>query len=156
MKRSSGRPAADGVRRGRVRRDRPLRAAAVALSALGVGIAAYLTYVHYADASPICVAGSAACERVQQSEYAELAGVPVALLGLLCYAAILAATLSGRELGRILAATLALAGVAFSAYLTVVELFVIEAICQWCVASALTMAALAAVATLRVVEGAPD
>ena len=67
-----------------------LRRAIAAAAILGVAIAAYLTYVHYANVSPICSSGG--CERVQTSSYAELAGVPVALLGLLAYLAILGTT----------------------------------------------------------------
>ncbi len=63
--------------------DRPLRIAALILSILGIGVAGYLTYVHYADISPICAGGSGGCEKVQASDQSRLAGIPVALLGLL-------------------------------------------------------------------------
>lgn len=134
-------------------RDRKLRAAAILLALLGTAIAGYLTYVHYAGATPLCVAGGGACERVQTSRYAELAGVPVALLGLFAYLTILVTTILRHPLAVSTAAVVAVAGLAFSTYLTVVELFVIRAICQWCVASALTMTALAVVTTSRVIVG---
>jgi uncharacterized membrane protein len=57
-----------------------LRRASVALCLAGVGIAGYLTYVHYAGLRPICGI-SRGCETVQTSRYASLVGVPVALLG---------------------------------------------------------------------------
>ena len=69
-----------------------LRTAAIALSVLGLGIAGYLTYVHYAGISPVCEIAHG-CEKVQTSQWSKLAGVPVALLGLLGYAAILGAVL---------------------------------------------------------------
>jgi Vitamin K epoxide reductase family len=67
---------------------RSLRITLAAPSVAGLGIAGYLTYVHYAGVKPVCTAGGS-CEKVQTSAYSELAGVPVALLGLLGYTAIL-------------------------------------------------------------------
>jgi hypothetical protein len=58
-----------------------LRAGALACCALGLAIAAYLTYVHYAGISPVCEIAHG-CEKVQTSQWSSLAGVPVALLGL--------------------------------------------------------------------------
>jgi uncharacterized membrane protein len=125
-----------------------LRSAIVFLALLGLGISIYLTYVHHAGIQPICAA-SGGCERVQNSSYAELAGVPVALIGLVGYSAILLATLLPGEAARLGAAWLAVVGFGFSLYLTYLELFEIHAICQWCVASAVLMAALAALTLLR-------
>jgi uncharacterized membrane protein len=126
-----------------------LRIAVAVLAVAGLGVAGYLTWVHYADLEPICAGGSGGCERVQSSEYAELAGVPVALLGLIGYGAILASLAVPGDAGRFAGALLALAGFGFSAWLTYVELFEIDAICQWCVASAVLMTALAVVTSLR-------
>jgi uncharacterized membrane protein len=112
-------------------------------------VAGYLTWVHYAELEPICAGGSGGCEKVQNSDYAELAGVPVALLGLVGYGAILASLALPGDLGRFSGAVLALAGFGFSAWLTYVELFEIDAICQWCVVSAVLMTALAVVTSLR-------
>jgi uncharacterized membrane protein len=94
---------------------------------------------------------------VQTSEYAKLAGVPVALLGLLGYIAILAALLVPRqgEAARMAAALFALVGFGFSMYLTYRELFTIDAICQWCVASAVIMCAIAVLSVLRVLRVPP-
>jgi uncharacterized membrane protein len=125
-----------------------LRPTIVLLALLGLGISTYLTYIHYAGIQPICAA-SGGCERVQSSSYAELAGVPVALIGLVGYSAILVATLLPGEAARLGASWLSFVGFGFSLYLTYLELFEIHAICQWCVASAVLMAALAALALLR-------
>ncbi|HEU4656995.1 MAG TPA: vitamin K epoxide reductase family protein [Capillimicrobium sp.] len=112
------------------------------LAALGAAVAGYLTTVHYADAAPIC-ALSGGCEKVQSSRYAELGGVPVALIGLAGYASILASLAVARgERGRLARAGMTAIGTGFSLYLTYLELFVIDAICQWCVASAAIMTAL--------------
>ena len=126
-----------------------LRGATAALALAGVAIAGYLTWIHYAGLDPVCVGGTGGCERVQSSPWAELAGIPVAVLGLAAYATILASLALPEQAGRSLAAFVSLVGVGFSAWLTYVELFEIEAICQWCVASAAVMTALAAVSVVR-------
>jgi uncharacterized membrane protein len=120
-----------------------VRRAIAWLAVLGLAISVYLTWVHYADVKPVCT-GISDCERVQSSDYAELAGIPVAVLGVVGYLAILA-SLWTRVEATVLLAYLA-AG--FSAYLTWAELFKIEAICQWCVASAVASIVIAVLATL--------
>ena len=119
------------------------------LALLGLAISAYLTWVHYAGIEPVCT-GISDCERVQSSDYAELIGIPVAVLGLAGYSTILASLWTRVEV----TALLAYLAVAFSAYLTWAEVFKIDAICQWCVASALITVAIAVLATLRAL-GAP-
>ncbi len=117
---------------------------AIAVLALaGLAVSAYLTYVHYAGVEPVCT-GISDCEKVQTSDYAELAGIPVAVLGIVGYLAILASLAVRVELTVLLAYTAA----GFSAYLTWAELFEIEAVCQWCVASAAASVAIAVLATL--------
>lgn len=109
------------------------------LAAAGLGIALYLAVVHYAG-QPIVCTGIGDCEYVNSSEYADIGGVPVAALGAGAYATMLA--LAGYTLVRGSAIALsalwgvAAASFAFSLYLTYVELFVLEAICAWCVGSA--------------------
>jgi uncharacterized membrane protein len=123
----------------------------VVLAVAGIGVAGYLTWVHYADVSPICATGGG-CETVQKSSYSEIGGVPVAILGLGGYVAILAGLLLPGEATRLWTAALALVGAGFSAYLTYLELFVIDAICQWCVASAVIMGVLAVLAVVRLIR----
>ena len=135
--------------------DRRLRLAAIVLAVIGLGVAAYLTYVHYDGIKPVCGLGGD-CEKVQTSEWADLAGVPVALLGLIGYATILATLLVDREQARIAGALVALVGFGFSAYLTYRELFSIDAICPWCVASAVIMTLLAIVMTARLLRAPTD
>jgi uncharacterized membrane protein len=141
-------PAA-GPRTAPVRR---LRIATLVLSLIGVGIAGYLTYIHFAGLEPFCVGGHGACERVQSSPWSELAGVPVAVLGLAGYLAILLSLVLPEDPGRSVAALLSLVGAGFSAWLTYVEIAKIEAICQWCVASAVIMALLAVVSVTRLLR----
>jgi uncharacterized membrane protein len=131
-----------------------LRGAALVCCALGLAISAYLTYVHYAGVSPVCEIAHG-CEKVQTSRWSELAGVPVALLGLLGYAAIGAGLLARGEAALLAAAGLALAGAGFSAYLTYREMFTIQAICIWCVASAALLVALAVITVIRTLRAEP-
>ena len=131
---------------------RGLRIATAGLALIGLGIAGYLTWVHYAGLQPFCVGGGGGCEKVQTSRWAELAGIPVAVLGLGGYVALLATLALPEELGRSVAAFVALVGVGFSAWLTYVEIAKIHAICQWCVASAVLMALLAVVAVIRLLR----
>ena len=125
-----------------------LRSASIAVGLAGLGIAAYLTIVHYAGGQPVCAIAHG-CAIVQKSSYSNLAGVPVALLGLLGYVAILAALARDGERGRTAAAFLSLAGFGFSAWLTYVEVAKLDAICIWCVASAVCMTLLAGLSTVR-------
>jgi uncharacterized membrane protein len=121
-----------------------VRRAIAAFALLGLAISVYLTWVHYAGIDPVCT-GISDCERVQSSDYAELVGIPVAVLGVVGYATLLASLRGPIEL-TVLLAYLA---VTFSAYLTWAELFRIEAVCQWCVVSALASLAIAVLATLE-------
>src|SRR5919197_6678801 len=129
-----------------------LRRLTLVLGVVGVGIAGYLTWVHYAGLKVVCLAGGGGCEKVQSSTYAELAGVPVALLGLIGYAGIAASLLLPDETGRLAVAFLSLVGFGFSMYLTWAELFRIHAICQWCVASATIMTALMLLTLVRLLR----
>jgi uncharacterized membrane protein len=129
--------------------DRTLRLTAALVALAGIGIAGYLTAVHYGNASLVCVKGGG-CETVQKSSYAEVVGIPVALLGLVSYATVLALVIWDSALARLAAATIALLGLLFSIYLLVLQLFVIDAICAWCVANDVVLApALALVTALR-------
>lgn len=135
------------------RRPQKLTLAIAALILLGIGVAGYLTYAHYADIDPVCAGGSGGCHIVQASDYAELFGIPVAMIGLGGYLALAASLFVPGEAGRALGMALALVGAGFSLYLTYLELYVIDAICQWCVASAVIMVLLAALTTARMLRG---
>jgi uncharacterized membrane protein len=118
------------------------------LAATGLLMSAYLTWVHFRGLTPICFSGSGGCETVQASRYSEILGVPVATLGLAAYAGLLSFLLRG-EVGVLFGLFVALVGALFSAYLTWLELFVIHAICQWCVTSAVLMAASLVLTVIR-------
>jgi uncharacterized membrane protein len=107
-----------------------LRAAVAATAAIGASVATYLTVVHYAHVAPICATGG--CEKVQHSSYAELAGVPVALLGVIAYLALIGTAAVRGVTAAFVGALISLAGVTFSGYLLWAQLGPIGAICQWC------------------------
>jgi uncharacterized membrane protein len=126
--------------------DRSLRLLAGAVALAGVGVAGYLTWAHYAGAEVVCLT-SGGCETVQKSSYSEMAGIPVALLGLISYGAIAILLVWDAATARPAAATLAFVGVLFSGYLLVLQLFVIDAVCVWCVANDIVIAPALAVLT---------
>lgn len=129
--------------------EQTLRRAGLLLGLLGLGVATYISIVESGGGSPVCVAGSTGCSTVAESDYAELLGINVAFIGVAGYLAILAAIMIGGDIGRGGGFLFAMIGFGFSAYLTYLELFVIDAICQWCVASAVLMTGLFAVCALR-------
>jgi len=132
---------------------RTLRITMVVLVAIGLGVASYLTYVHYSGIKPICSAGGS-CQEVQTSIYSKLAGVPVALIGLIGYVVIMASLLAREnETTRFATATFTVVGFGFSAYLTYRELFSIHAICEWCASSAVIMTVLMCLAIWRFLRG---
>jgi uncharacterized membrane protein len=136
---------------------------AIALLALvGLFVALYLWLHALGFGGPI-KCGTGACDTVQASPWAVLLGLPVALYGVVGYLTIFVvalvalrpAALHDRRWSVVLAG-LATVGVLFTAYLTYLELFVIHAICRWCVVSAviITVISVVAVAALRREQGA--
>jgi uncharacterized membrane protein len=135
---------------------RNLRILMIALATVGLGVASYLTYVHYSGIPPVCTAGGS-CLKVQTSVYSKLAGIPVALMGLLGYIAILGSLLApDGENTRFATLVFTIAGFGFSAYLTYRELFSIHAICEWCASSAGIMTILMLLAIWRFLREEPD
>ena len=124
-----------------------VRAAIALLSLAGAAIAAYLVYTRYSGAAIFCSTGG--CETVQGSKYAEVAGVPVAVLGMVGYAAILLTALVPGPMAAALGVAFSAVGVAFSGYLLYAQLGPIGAICQWCVANDAVISLVAAACLWR-------
>jgi len=124
-----------------------LRVAVAVLALVAAAIASYLTILHYTHNAPVCP--TSGCETVQRSHYAELVGIPVALLGLLAYLAIAATAASARSEAAAIGAALTLVALVFSAYLLIVSLTVIHAVCVWCVGTDVCVALLTPAALLR-------
>jgi uncharacterized membrane protein len=128
------------------------RIATIVLSLVGIGLASYLTYIHYSGTQVVCT--SDACQLVQTSVYSKLAGIPVALLGLIGYIGIfVSAVLPEREETRLATLGLTAIGFGFSAYLTGRELFSLHQICEWCVSSASIMTILLLLSIFRFLTG---
>ena len=127
--------------------DHRLRAAIAALALSGVAVTSYLVYSRYSGMRLVCSTGG--CETVQHSKYAKAAGVPVAVLGLIAYVAMFLTALSARVEAAAVGAAIALGGLAFGIYLIVIQVAVIDAICQWCLASDAILTALALLCTER-------
>ena len=128
----------------------------VALTSLvGLFVSAYL-YLYKIGRIGTLACGSGACETVQTSQWSRFAGVEVALIGVVGYAALFAVALAALQPAlaerswpaRLLAAMAGL-GVLFTAYLTYLELFVIHAICRWCVGSAVIITSVLVFALLE-------
>jgi len=131
------------------------RMAAALMSLIGLFVSAYL-YLYKIGRIGTLACGSGACETVQTSQWSRVLGVEVALIGVVGYAVLLGVALAGlrpaqaERRGPALAlAGLAGAGVLFSLYLTYVELFVIHAICRWCVGSAVIIVTILLLALLE-------
>jgi uncharacterized membrane protein len=120
------------------------------LALVGLLVSLYL-WLWKIGALGVLACGDGGCERVQLSPYAQIAGIPVAFLGVVGYLAILAASLAGlQERFRPsrwptdAIVLLAGGGVLFSGYLTYLEAAVIHAWCRWCLVSAVIIVAILA------------
>ena len=119
------------------------------MALLGLGVATYIAIAESGGGAPKCIAGGGGCETVANSQYSHLAGINVAVIGIAGYVLLLVAALLPGDSGRFGGFLGALIGFGFSLYLTYLEIFVIDAICQWCVASAVLMALSLAIAATR-------
>jgi uncharacterized membrane protein len=128
-----------------------LRMITTFVAAFGIGIASYIAIEAAGGDAPACIAGSSGCETVANSTYSHLLGVNIAVFGIVGYLLLLATALLRGDGARMAGFGLSLAGFGYSVFLTYLELFKIEAICQWCVASAVLMTILFGLSTVRMV-----
>jgi uncharacterized membrane protein len=126
-----------------------MRIAAAVLAVIGIGVATYIVIADSGGGTPKCLAGGSGCETVAHSHYSHIAGINIAVFGIAGYVLLLASALVPGDAGRFSGFLIALVGFGFSAYLTYLELFVIHAICQWCVGSAVVMTLSLVVAATR-------
>jgi uncharacterized membrane protein len=121
---------------------------------VGLAVSLYLTYIKVNPASLLCT-GVGDCEAVNSSAYSEIRGIPIALLGALAYAAILGTLLLEKrspflsEWGPVVIFGMAFAGTLYSAYLTYIEIAVLEKICPYCVTSAVAITAICVLSGVR-------
>lgn len=119
-----------------------------AIAAIGTAVSAYLVWVHYSGSLALCI-GVGGCEAVQTSRYSMIGDVPVAAIGLAGFLVVLAVALARIARPRseldIALFALSLAATLYVAYLTYVEIFVLGAICPWCVSIAACAVAIFAI-----------
>ncbi len=132
--------------------------ASLLLTVVGLVDALYLTWMKLSGNLSLCL-GFGQCDVVNSSPYAEVYGIPVALLGALAYAALLALLLAEprtapdrRPWVRYAVFVLAFAGTLYSAYLTYIEVAVLEAICPFCVISAVVITLLWLLSMARLLQ----
>jgi uncharacterized membrane protein len=118
---------------------------------LGVGVAAYIAIESSGGGAPVCIGGSHGCQTVAESSHSHLFGVNIAVFGIVGYLLLLGAAMLRGDGARMAGFAISLVGFGYSVFLTYLELFVIDAICQWCVFSAILMTVLFAVNTVRMV-----
>jgi len=128
-----------------------LRAIATFVAAFGIGVATYITIADSGGGAPACLAGGGGCETVADSSYSHILGINVAVFGIVGYVLLVATALLRGDAARMAGFGISLGGFGFSVYLTYLELFKIEAICQWCVASAVLMTILFGLNAVRMV-----
>jgi uncharacterized membrane protein len=126
-----------------------LRRAIAFFAALGIGVATYIAVEAAGGDAPRCLAGSTGCATVAKSSYSHLAGVNIAVFGIVGYLLLLASAFFASDLARFGGFVVALGGFGYSVFLTYVEVFKIEAICQWCIGSAILMTILFALNAVR-------
>jgi uncharacterized membrane protein len=135
----------------RVPAEGTLRTIATFVAVVGIGVATYITIADSGGGAPACLAGGGGCETVASSSYSHILGVNIAVFGIVAYVLLVAAALLRGDLARMAGFAISLGGFGFSVYLTYLELFKIEAICQWCVASAVLMTVLFGLNAVRMV-----
>jgi uncharacterized membrane protein len=128
-----------------------LRRAIAFLAALGVAVATYVAIVESGGGSPVCLAGGTGCATVAKSSYSHVAGVNIAIFGVVGYLLLLATAFFANDLVRFGGFLVSLGGFGYSVFLTYIEIFKIEAICQWCVASAVLMTVIFLLSATRLV-----
>ncbi len=133
-----------------------LRGITILLAVAGIFIAGYMAWAELTDNETVCAdVGKIDCAAVQQSAYAKTFGIPVALLGLLGYIAILGVVILEDQIalvaayGRTAVVGMALFGVIFQLYLSYIEAAVLDKWCQWCVASFVMITLLLIVGVIR-------
>ena len=141
--------------------EKRLWVALLVLGLIGLVDSAYLAYIKFANATASC-AGIGDCDAVNSSKYAEVAGIPIALLGAGAYLTILVLLFLEkrgdfwREQSPLFMFVLTLIGVLYSAYLTYIELAILHAICPYCVLSAVLLVLMFVISVYRFIKGTPE
>ncbi len=138
--------------------DKKLYWGAIISAVAGAAVSIYMTIYKLTDNNSMCL-GSGDCATVNASKYSEVYGIPLGVIGLIGYAGILLVLWLekrhplGKEYGNLLAMGMSFAGFIYSLYLTYLELYVIKAICPFCVASAVAITLCFIFTFIRFVRG---
>jgi uncharacterized membrane protein len=119
--------------------EKTLRIAIAIIAAVGIGVATYIFIADSTAGAPTCLAGGGGCETVAKSSYSHIAGINIAIFGIIGWILIFSTVFFANDAARLGGFLVALGGFGFSIYLTYLEIWKIEAICQWCVANATLM-----------------
>jgi uncharacterized membrane protein len=128
------------------------------VSMIGLLDSLYLVLIKLSNNANLCIKGIGDCWTVNTSIYAQIFGIPVSFIGTAAYASLLAILILERKPGfiqensNLILFGLTLVGVLYSIYLTYLEIAVIQAICPFCVISAIAMLVLFAISILRLVN----
>ena len=137
--------------------DNRLRKIIIGLASLGLLVSIYMTIYKVTNNEAMCI-GSGGCSVVNASRYSEVNGIPVALIGVGGYAAILALLFLERrpgffqENGTMLLFGVSLVGFLFTLYLIVVEVFFIKAYCPFCLTSQAVMTIIFILSVTRLIK----
>lgn len=141
--------------------DKRLYIAMLCLALLGLAVATYMTIYKWTDNNTMCL-GSGDCSTVNASKYSEVKGIPVALIGVLGYAAILGTLVFEKrasflkeffaENASLLVFGFALTGFLFTLWLIYAEIFLIKALCPFCLASQAVMTIIFILSIIRLVR----
>jgi uncharacterized membrane protein len=130
---------------------------AIILTIIGLLVSIYMTIYKITSNDSMCI-GSGDCKTVNASRYAEVYGIPVAVLGVAGYSAILAVLLLGRrpgflqQNGTLLFFGLSLTGFLFTLYLIFVEVALIKAYCPFCITSQTAMTLIFIISVIQLVR----
>jgi uncharacterized membrane protein len=137
--------------------DKRLYRASVALAIVGLLVSIYMTIYKITANNAMCL-GSGDCSTVNASRYSEVNGIPVALIGVLGYLAILAVHLFENR-NRFFAQNsammifgMALTGFLFTFWLIYVEVALLKALCPFCVTSQAAMTIIFIIAVMRLIK----
>lgn len=137
--------------------DKKLLWGSIIATTVGLLDSIYMTVYKLTDNNAMCL-GSGDCATVNASKYSEIYGIPVAVVGIIAYLAILGVHyLENRfaffeQNGTLLIFGMGLTGVLYSAYLTYLEFYVIRAVCPFCIVSAIAITAVFLIAIVRLIR----
>ena len=141
--------------------DKKLRIGSAVVSLIGFLDSLYLSWLEFTHREAFC-GGSGDCETVANSPYSDIAGIPIAVLGIGAYLVILGLLYLERrgdfwrEYTPLIIFGISLVGVIYSIYLTYIEIAVIYAICPYCVLSAIAMLLIFVMSIARLTIKAPS